>query len=289
MLDVGCGGGQTVATLAGTSRDAHVDGVDYSAESVATARRTNRASIESGRVTIQQASVSHLPFADGTFDLVTAVETHYYWPNLLSDVQEIRRVLRPGGRFALIAETYRGRSFDLPFRLIMTLLRATYLTAGEHRALLTTNGFVDIEMYRGARERLDLRDRPPPRSAHVMSLLHFLAAHRAEFLALLLQHIVLVGVVDRRGHRDRHSGRRARGAPAAPRRADRLARQRRPDDSEPGDVRLPAAAAARRRPRRARRDRRADPLRAAADHPDDGGGAARRRSRRSSRRARRWA
>ena len=147
MLDVGCGGGQTVATLAATSRDAHVDGVDYSAESVATARRTNRASIESGRVTIQQASVSHLPFADGTFDLVTAVETHYYWPNLLSDVQEIRRVLRPGGRFALIAETYRGRSFDLPFRLIMTLLRATYLTAGEHRALLTTNGFVDIELY----------------------------------------------------------------------------------------------------------------------------------------------
>lgn len=49
--------------------------------------------------------------SDGTFDILTAVETHYYWPDLPANVRGILRVLKPGGTFALIAETYReGRS-----------------------------------------------------------------------------------------------------------------------------------------------------------------------------------
>jgi len=44
------------------------------------------------------------------FDIVTAVETHYYWPNLATNVKEILRVLKPGGTFALIAEAYRDHS-----------------------------------------------------------------------------------------------------------------------------------------------------------------------------------
>ena len=70
-----------------------------------------------------------------------------------------------------------------------------------------------------------------------------------------------------------HPGRRAawhpRRAPAPPGCADRLARQRRPDDSQPRHVRLPAATAVHRRPRRARGHLRADSLRAAADRPHD--------------------
>jgi ubiquinone/menaquinone biosynthesis C-methylase UbiE len=34
-------------------------------------------------------SVSHLPFADQMFDLVTAAETHYYWPDMNADMQEV--------------------------------------------------------------------------------------------------------------------------------------------------------------------------------------------------------
>src|SRR5258708_3274481 len=78
--------------------------------------------------------------------------------------------------------------------------------------------------------------------------------------------------VDGGGDCDRHSGRRAGCAPPAARRSNRLACQRRPDDSQPGDVRLHAAIAAGRRPGRARGDCRADSLRPAADHQDDGGG-----------------
>ena len=53
-------------------------GIDYAATSVTAARRLNRNEIARGRVEIQQASVSELPFRDRMFDLVTAIETHFW-------------------------------------------------------------------------------------------------------------------------------------------------------------------------------------------------------------------
>jgi SAM-dependent methyltransferase len=38
------------------------------------------------------------------FDIVTAVKTHFWWPNLPSDMREVFRVLKPGGTLIFIAE-----------------------------------------------------------------------------------------------------------------------------------------------------------------------------------------
>jgi ubiquinone/menaquinone biosynthesis C-methylase UbiE len=147
VLDVGCGGGQTIATLSQIATGGQISGVDYSAESVSASKRHNAGRIAEGRVDVQQASVSNLPFAVSTFDIVTAIETHYYWPNLRADLQEILRVLKPGGALMILAETYKGRSFDWVFRPVMTgLLGATYLSVDEHRALLTNAGFADVQV-----------------------------------------------------------------------------------------------------------------------------------------------
>src|SRR5262245_2870846 len=116
ILDVGCGGGRTVQKLAVMARDGHVHGVDYSSASVAAARRTNDAAIRAGRVTIERGSVAALPFRDRTFDLVTAIETHYYWPDLAANLREVRRVLKPGGRLLIVAEVHRrGGLLALPY------------------------------------------------------------------------------------------------------------------------------------------------------------------------------
>ena len=147
ILDVGCGGGRTIDRLASRTRG-KVYGVDYSEVSVATARKINERAIAAGRVEIQHASVSQLPFPDATFDVVTAVETHYYWPDLPRDVREVMRVLKRGGTFLIVAETYRGRRNDWFYRPIMTLgLRAAYLTPDEHRQLLVDAGYTDVQVF----------------------------------------------------------------------------------------------------------------------------------------------
>jgi ubiquinone/menaquinone biosynthesis C-methylase UbiE len=108
ILDVGCGGGRTVSKLAAIAAQGKVYGVDYSSESVAVSKKTNARWIDVGRVEIRQGSVSQLPFPDGMFDLVTAVETHFWWPNLPGDMREVFRVIKPGGTLILIAEIYKG-------------------------------------------------------------------------------------------------------------------------------------------------------------------------------------
>jgi SAM-dependent methyltransferase len=146
ILDVGCGGGRTVQTLATLAPEGKVFGIDYSAASAAAARRNNAGLIRAGRVEIQQAGVSRLPFGDATFDLVTAVETHYYWPNPVADLREIRRVLKPGGALIVIAETYAGQRFTRVVMVVMMLLGARYLTIDQHRALLAEAGFTDVSV-----------------------------------------------------------------------------------------------------------------------------------------------
>lgn len=152
ILDVGCGGGKTVSRLAMMSGTGTVQGIDYSAESVAVARRTNASLIRSGRVDIRQGSVSTLPWPDGTFDLVTAVETHYYWPDLVADLREILRVLKPGGRLGLIAETYRGERFGWALAPVMRMLKARYLSLQEHRDLLASAGFAEALVFNEPRK-----------------------------------------------------------------------------------------------------------------------------------------
>jgi SAM-dependent methyltransferase len=90
--------------------------------------------------------VRKLPFDPGTFDLVTAIETHYYWPDLAGSMQEIRRVLKPGGTLIVIAESYRGSRFDKLQRVVMKPLKSAHLTVDEHRELFLRAGYSDVRV-----------------------------------------------------------------------------------------------------------------------------------------------
>jgi len=148
ILDVGCGGGRTVSKLAAAAAAGKVCGIDYSEQSVATTKRINRRWLDLGRVEVKQASVSQLPFPDAMFDLITAVETHFWWPDLPSDMREVFRVLKPGGAFLLIAEVYRGANTAASkfaerygSRTGMKLL-----SVEEHRDLFLNAGCADVQI-----------------------------------------------------------------------------------------------------------------------------------------------
>jgi SAM-dependent methyltransferase len=152
VLDVGCGGGRTVQRLGALAPEGKVYGIDYSAASVAASRQMNAREIETGRAQIELGSVAALPFPDCHFDLVTAVETHYYWPDLPANMREVLRVLKPGGTFAIIAETCREGRFGVLYAVPMWLIRAAFLTDAEHQDLLRQAGFTEVSTLHAPRK-----------------------------------------------------------------------------------------------------------------------------------------
>jgi ubiquinone/menaquinone biosynthesis C-methylase UbiE len=148
VLDIGCGGGRTVNKLAALAGRGKVYGVDFSDASVAVASRTNKTWIDQGRVEIRHASVSQLPFPSDMFDVVTAIETHIWWPELAGDMRQVLRVLKPVGKLILIAEVYKGasnRTSKLAEKY-QPLSGMRLLSVDEHRQLLSDTGYSEVQV-----------------------------------------------------------------------------------------------------------------------------------------------
>jgi len=103
VLDVACGSGEpsiSIATLLrGTGR---VVGIDLASAAPQVAReRARQHGLDN--VEFHQADVHELPFADESFDRVTSRFGVMFFGDLAKAMSEIRRVLKPGGRVALLA------------------------------------------------------------------------------------------------------------------------------------------------------------------------------------------
>ena len=108
ILDVGCGGGKTISRLARLAPQGKVFGIDYSVDMVKFSRKINESLIAKNRVEIIEGSVGKMGFQNDFFDLVTAVETYYFWKNFSDALKEIKRVLKPGGKMLLVNELMYG-------------------------------------------------------------------------------------------------------------------------------------------------------------------------------------
>ncbi|MFF3018270.1 class I SAM-dependent methyltransferase [Streptomyces sp. NPDC057939] len=100
LLDVGCGFGRPAIQAAKVS-GANVVGVNVSLEQV---RQGEKLALEAGvteQVTFEQADGMALPYPDNSFHAVWASEAIMYMSDRPKALQEIERVLVPGGRFVL--------------------------------------------------------------------------------------------------------------------------------------------------------------------------------------------
>ena len=147
ILDIGCGAGLAISLMAGAIPNSKIFGIDYSAEMVKSAINYNKDLVESGNVIIQEGSVDKLPFEDNQFDIVTATETIYFWPDLLENVKEVYRTLKSSGSFAVINEDYNKSSNDKPHHNAMVDSdRINLLEEKEHIELFKNAGFKDIKV-----------------------------------------------------------------------------------------------------------------------------------------------
>jgi ubiquinone/menaquinone biosynthesis C-methylase UbiE len=112
VLEVGFGPGVGIQLLLERVRGGWVAGVDQSQEMVRQAAARNASALLNRRVDLRYGSVERLPFADETFDKVLAINSMQLWPDARAGLQEIRRVLKPGGTVALCFTVNSGQSKD---------------------------------------------------------------------------------------------------------------------------------------------------------------------------------
>jgi ubiquinone/menaquinone biosynthesis C-methylase UbiE len=111
VLEIGCGAGRGLELVAQHLPAGRVIGIDLSRAMVQAASRRNARMLKTGRVQVRQGDVARLSFADRHFDKVFSIHTLYFWPELERALQEIGRVLKPGGR--LVVTLSPGRVGEL--------------------------------------------------------------------------------------------------------------------------------------------------------------------------------
>ena len=142
VLEIGFGGGAALGRLLdATGRP--VAGVEISDAMVRRVSRRFRRETADGRLRVQQAGVSALPYPDSSFDRVLTVQTIHFWPDLEEGMREILRVLRPGGRLVVAkatSEEMQKRSF--------TRYGFRFISDEELRGLLESAGFSRVSVER---------------------------------------------------------------------------------------------------------------------------------------------
>ena len=144
-LDIGCGGGRTVERLAEIATDGKIVGIDYSPDAVAVARKKNRSLINNGRVEIIQEAVSSMRFSDGAFGLITAFETHHFWPDFRNDLKEVHRVAKHNGQLLIVGAIYKNKKYDRRNQRMVNAIEMTYLSIDEFREILEGVGYSEFD------------------------------------------------------------------------------------------------------------------------------------------------
>ncbi len=96
ILDVGCGTGGNVVML---NEHGEAYGIDVSQDAVDYCH-------ERGLDCVELGAADELPFEDGKFDLVTALDVVEHLDDDLGALKEFRRVLRPGGKILIFVPTF---------------------------------------------------------------------------------------------------------------------------------------------------------------------------------------
>lgn len=186
VLDVGTGTGHTAFAFAPAV--AWVVGVDLTEEMLRKAERV-RKDRGYGNVELQVGDVHHLPYHDGTYDLVTCRRAAHHFADIGAALIEIRRVLKSGGRLMI---DDRASPEDAEVDAILHRLDVFHdashvrqYRASEWRRMLEEAGFVvgTVEEYSQHRPLSAFtRDVAPDRVARVDAVLEALTPRQRRFL-----------------------------------------------------------------------------------------------------------
>lgn len=114
ILEIGLGNGGHMASIFRRAPPLRFVGIDISSTMTTVAQARHASLIQRGLVALVTADALHMPFARDCFDKAVAINTIYFWPDLLKGLSEIRRVLRSCGVLVIAAITPEA-AIEMPF------------------------------------------------------------------------------------------------------------------------------------------------------------------------------
>jgi ubiquinone/menaquinone biosynthesis C-methylase UbiE len=137
VLDLGCGAGWATRLLAERIPQGKAVGVDVSDEMV---RHAREASASFGNIEFRVGSAEQIPAKENEFHKLLSVESFYYYNDQDRALEEIRRVLAPGGRFFILINLYKDNAYSL--RWVKELAVPVHaLSEAEYLELIRKHGF----------------------------------------------------------------------------------------------------------------------------------------------------
>ena len=146
VLDVGCGGGEAIGRFLRLMPSSVIYGLDYSATSVAAAKKANKKAVAAGRAVITEGDIMALPYPDGTFDVITSFENYYFWPDITEAARGLRAAMKDGGVLYIVGEGHDTGRKNEHMEHMVELMDMQYPTAADFKARLMAAGFSSVKV-----------------------------------------------------------------------------------------------------------------------------------------------
>jgi len=144
VLDLGCGTGWASRRMARTVTKGEVVGLDVADEMV---RRAALASADISNLRYIWGSAEHIAVPDKYFNKILSVESFYYYGDQGKALDELHRVLAPGGKLFILINLYKDNPYSL--RWVGELkVPVQALSQAEYLRLLNRHGFSQAEARR---------------------------------------------------------------------------------------------------------------------------------------------
>ncbi|HET9281779.1 MAG TPA: class I SAM-dependent methyltransferase [Candidatus Angelobacter sp.] len=142
VLDLGCGTGWASRRMARVAGE--VTGLDVADEML---RRAEKTSSSFKNIRYVWGSAESIPTADNYFSKVLSVESFYYYADQGKALDELRRVMAPGGKLFILINLYKDNHYSL--RWVGELkVPVQALSEKEYIALLEKHGFSNVQARR---------------------------------------------------------------------------------------------------------------------------------------------
>ena len=99
ILEIGCGYGHIIGLVCKRLINGHITALDRSDKMVRAARERNWQHIDSGKAEIFHQDLLDSKLPPARFDKVFLFNINAFWMDPVSELAEVKRVLRPGGEF----------------------------------------------------------------------------------------------------------------------------------------------------------------------------------------------